>query len=54
MTVTDGTGASVAMSDRVRSRLAAARSDNLIVYVGFLAILVFFAVTGAVILAVRK
>lgn len=45
MTVADGTGSSVAMTDRVRSRLAAARSANLIVYVGFLAILLFFAVT---------
>ena len=45
MTVTDGTGSSVATPGGVRQRLAAARSDNLIVYVGFLAILVFFAVT---------
>lgn len=45
MTVTDGSGSSVPLSAGVRRRFAAARTDNLIVYVGFLAILVFFAVT---------
>jgi ribose transport system permease protein len=45
MTVTDGTDTAVPQSVSVRRRLAAARPDNLIVYVGFLAILLFFAVT---------
>lgn len=45
MTTTPGGPAALAPSSTLRQRFASARPGNLVVYVGFLAILVFFAVT---------